>query len=114
MPTDLIKPLTEDVKASLIGHFTEPKSAEELNSWANAQLIYRQLDRFQGQLSINVGVFSAAIKIQLMEALDLSEFGEVFSGQYVVTAIEHNITPKAGDYISRWDCICITVCFQIG
>ncbi|NRD73492.1 hypothetical protein HQQ94_09585 [Shewanella sp. VB17] len=94
VPTDLIKPLTEDVKASLIGHFTEPKSAEELNSWANAQLIYRQLDRFQGQLSINVGVFSAAIKIQLMEALDLSEFGEVFSGQYVVTAIEHNITPQ--------------------
>lgn len=89
-----LKPIKGSLKAEWETSITAPLPTAELKAWANAQMIYRQLDCFQGEIAFNLADSAAPFDIKLMEGLDLSDFGDKFNGKYVVTGIEHKITPQ--------------------
>ncbi|WP_298774536.1 phage baseplate assembly protein V [uncultured Shewanella sp.] len=71
-----------------------PLPDTELEAQASAQVVYRKLDRFRGRLGFYAGKDTVSKDIKLLDKLDLSEFGKHYSGQYLVTAIEHVISPQ--------------------
>ncbi|MCL1123203.1 phage baseplate assembly protein V [Shewanella surugensis] len=63
-------------------------SEKENKARADAELIYRKLDRYRGKVTLVKHRLKK--KVQLLDSLKLSEFGEAYSGTYRVTAIEHD------------------------
>lgn len=83
----------EDLKLSDYLHQdAAPLSPEEVTAKANAQQVYRTLDRFQGTLQFDAETFSNKItdQIKLADVVDLQDFGNTCSGKYLVTGIRHS------------------------
>ena len=70
-----------------------PLSPEEIQARANAQQIYRTLDRFQGTLSFDAEALTEYLKgkpVALFDVIDLQDFGKNYTGKYLVSGIQHH------------------------
>ncbi|WP_211826852.1 phage baseplate assembly protein V [Kistimonas asteriae] len=61
-------------------------AAKELKGWVAGELLYRELDRYQGSLVMN-----GTGDINPGDKLKLEDFGKVFQGEYLVTGIRHEV-----------------------
>ncbi|MET4696912.1 phage baseplate assembly protein V [Endozoicomonas lisbonensis] len=59
--------------------------AGELTGWSTAELVYRELDRYRGSLSVE-GMEAAP-----GDSIELEDFGALFNGKYMVTGVNHRV-----------------------
>lgn len=59
--------------------------AGELASWSTAELVYRELDRYRGTLSLQ------GVKAVPGDTVELEDFGDLFNGKYMVTGVTHRV-----------------------
>lgn len=60
-------------------------AAGELSSWSTSELVYRELDRYQGTFS------TEGMNVVPGDTLAIEDFGAVFNGKYIVTGVSHRI-----------------------
>lgn len=88
------------VKFKLLGNkqdqnLTAPLPEAEINAIAKAEQLFRKLDHVQGAIVFNVDVNHDATKLMPMDAIELKDAGDTFSGKYLVTAVSHEVSPNA-------------------
>ncbi|MDE1462129.1 phage baseplate assembly protein V [Spartinivicinus poritis] len=63
-----------------------PLESGELKGWSAGEVLYRELDRYQGYLTLTgTGQFALGDKIKLLH------FGSVFKGEYFISGLSHQI-----------------------
>ncbi len=68
-------------------------SKDEIQKKANAELLYRELDRFQGKVTFYSTKERECKDIKLLDVLELAELGQ-HTGKYLVSGIQHSFTPE--------------------
>ena len=59
--------------------------SDELSGWSTAELVYRELDRYRGSLSLT-GMAAAP-----GDTLEIEDFGALFNGKYLITGVTHRV-----------------------
>ena len=68
-------------------------SKDEIQKKANAELLYRELDRFQGKVTFYSTKERDCKDIKLLDVLDIAELGP-HTGNYLVSGIKHSFTSE--------------------
>ncbi|AJQ94236.1 phage baseplate assembly protein V [Gynuella sunshinyii] len=92
---DLLKPPHQSLGLTQDQNIAIPVSDAELQTQANAELFYRQLDLIQGKLVINAALSPQSLTLQPLTVIDLQDVGDTFSGKYLISSVTHQIT-KSG------------------
>ena len=88
------------VKFKLLGNkqdqnLAAPLPEAEINAIAKASQFFRKLDHVQGAIVFNVDANPDAAKLMPLDAIELKEAGDTFSGKYLVTSVSHEVSPNA-------------------
>ena len=81
-PATAAKALGRKEWATMAGSILQ---AGELTAWSTAELVYRELDRYRGSLSLQ------GLKAVPGDTVELEDFGAQFNGKYMVTGVVHRV-----------------------